>query len=173
MVDGMPARTPDAVLMPHQKKQGLAAARLDEPIKRAVSGLENALEIWEKLQPQVKTLLDEVQVQLTAGLAEGASYQSRKDGKPITREVWVREVTHDLVVWTEKVSRALAAMTKTTDEAARLRGWLAGDDENARPDLQAASDVELIQLLVDVVIARRLWGAVKRRAAEMGVELDG
>lgn len=181
MVDGVPALRGQAAPAP------LDGTKLDPHLDRATRALGQALDSWDTLHPLIGDFLKQVGVEVRAGLDRGfghtmrdaktgtaytVSYVSRKDGKEITKDAWVREVAHDLVLWVEKLSRTMAAMTKAVDEAARLREFLTGGADS-RPDLESASDGELIRILVDVAVARGLWRNIRERALEVGVVLNG
>jgi len=155
---------------------------LDQPIVRAVGALGQALDAWEVLHPLVADFLQAIGVEVRRGLNDEMSPVNRRDpktgvvyevtymdreGEEVTKDVWMRDVARDLVVWVEKLSRALAAMTKTVDEAARLREFLTGGPDS-RPDLTAAGDAELIDTLIEVAVARGLVGRIVARAKVLG-----
>ena len=148
-----------------------AALELDDPISRSLSALGRAIGVWHALEPLLTEFIPVLKEEVESG-QRASKYFSRKTGKEVSRNEWVREVAGDLVTWSEKLSRTVGNMTKVVDEASRLRQHLTGND-GARPDLEAASDGELISLLVEVVIARGLWRRVQSRAKELGVVLEG
>jgi len=152
--------------------------QLDQPIVRAVGALGQALDAWEVLHPLVADFLAAIGVEVRRGLNDEMSPVNRRDpktgvvyevtymdreGEEVTKDVWMRDVARDLVVWVEKLSRALAAMTKTVDEAARLREFLTGGPDS-RPDLTNAGDTELLDTLVEVAVARGLVDRIVARA---------
>lgn len=160
-------------------------AILDKPFERAAGSLTQALDAWDVLQPLLVDVLKEVGVEVRRGVQDGfdilkhdgktgvaysAKYVSRKDGEEIGRDAWIREVGNDLVTWTEKIAKTLAAMTKATDEAARLKEFLCGGEET-RPDLSNCSDGELIETLIQVAIARGLVNEIVKRARAAGQEI--
>lgn len=160
---------------------------LDRPITRAAGALGQALDAWDTLHPLVGDFLREVGVEVRKGLdgtlepvsrhdaKTGVVYQVRymdREGEEVTRDVWMRDVARDLVVWIEKLSRATAAMTKAVDEAVRLREFISGGPDS-RPDLTTASDGELIETLIEVALARGLARKIVQRARERGIDVDG
>jgi len=168
-------------------EQGLLKPNeLDDPIKRSAGALSQALDAWDAIHPLVTEFLTAVGVEVRKGLAgeadrahrhdpkSGAVYEVQymdREGEEVTKDVWMRDVARDLVVWVEKLSRAFAALTKTVDEAARLQEFLSGGPDS-RPDLSNASDGELIETLIEVVIARGLMRHIVKRARDRGIEVD-
>jgi hypothetical protein len=168
------------------REQDLKPTDLDNPIKRSTGALNQALDTWDAIHPLVSEFLSAVGVEVRKGLAgeserahrhdpkTGTVYEVQymdRDGEEVTKDVWMRDVARDLVVWVEKLSRAFAALTKTVDEAARLQEFLSGGPDS-RPDLSNASDGELIETLIEVVLARGLMRHILKRARERGIEVD-
>lgn len=168
-----------------RSEQELKPHQLDKPIERSASALTQALDAWDTLHPLVADFLREVGIEVRRGLAGTLDATTRhdsktgtpylvqymdRDGEEVTKDVWMRDVARDLIVWVEKLSRSFAALTKTVDEAARLREFLSGGPDS-RPDLSNASDGELIETLIEVALARGLAKRIMERARERGIDL--
>lgn len=169
-----------------RSQQELQPAALDPPIKRAAGALDQALDAWDTLHPLVADFLKAVGIEVRRGLEgtmdpahrhdpkTGTVYEVTymdREGEEVTKDVWLRDVARDLVVWVEKLSRAFAALTKTVDEAARLREFLTGGPDS-RPDLTNASDSELLESVIEVVLARKLMPRILQIAKGRGIEVD-
>lgn len=151
----------------------LSPQAFDAPIARSTGALTQAIDVWDRLHPLVLRALEALSPEVQVGYDDTArelKYTLRKDGKPATREAWLREVTHDVVVWTEKIAKALSTLTKSVDECVRLREFITGGPES-RPDLANASDQELLDALVDAAIERGLVKRIVARAKELEVEV--
>ena len=155
---------------PYTPPTAQAAIPLDQPIGEALAALNKATGAWAAIEPLLASFIPILKEEIESG-SQATKYFSRKTGKEVSRNEWVREVAADLVAFLEKLSRTSVNLVKVTDEAVRLRELLTGG-EALREDVAGLGDAELQDLLVETVLARGLWRLIRQRAKERGVVIE-
>jgi hypothetical protein len=145
---GVPARRRGSEQLP---ESAFAPERLDSPVVGAVAALTKAVELWARLEPKVSKFLAEFDPDAELGEKETGADRAGK-----------------VLGLLEKLSKVVMNLTKSVDEASRLRNFLAGGPDS-RTETKDMSDVELMDVIVNVAVARGLWRAIRARAKDAGV----
>lgn len=114
---------------------GFQAEALDPAIEAARDRLTKVIADVERIRGSLEPQLDEVRKRLTAQLATGT----------VTDAALLAQCER-LIEWLEKYARVVLNFTKVTDEAARLRSFVAGGADS-RPDLSSLSDADLARIV--------------------------
>lgn len=121
---------------------GFDAEALDPAITAAIDRLTKSIADIEKVRAPASAFLDAARKRAEELLEAGAS----------TPEIMV--TANQLVEWLERYARVALSLTKVTDEAARLRSFVAGGADS-RPDVGSLSDAEISVLLTKIAAERK------------------
>jgi hypothetical protein len=124
---------------PKSVDAGFDATALDPAIAAARDRLSKVIADVERIRGTIEPHLEEVRRRFEALLAQ-----------PDLATVDLVMQTERLVDWLERYAKVAMAFTKITDDATRLRSFVAGGADS-RPDLASLSDSELANLLKKVI----------------------
>jgi hypothetical protein len=116
---------------------GFQPEALDPVIAGAIDRLTKVVSDFERVRGALEPHLDEMRRRLVEQLTGGS-----------VTDPQLLIVVEQLVGHLEKYARIALSLTKVTDEAARLRSFVAGGADQ-RPDLSSLSDAELSEVVLN------------------------
>lgn len=122
---------------PSKSDTGFQPEALDPVIAAAIDRLTKVVADVERVRGGLEPHLDEARKRLVAMIDAG----NLADATLLAN-------AERLVEWLEKYARIALNLTKVTDEAARLRSFVAGGADS-RPDLASLSESELSKIVAD------------------------
>ena len=122
---------------PSKSDCGFQPEALDPVLLNAIDRLGKVVVDVERIRGALEPHLDEIRTRLVAALQTGN-----------VADATLLASAERLIEFLEKYARTALNLTKVTDEAARLRSFVAGGADS-RPDLAGLSESELSKIVLD------------------------